>query len=105
MVPKFTTYDKISDPFDHFMHYRQLMTLDIGNDELLCKVFLANLHGQALSWFHRFPKNSVNSFRDLSEALVGHYLCSTCHKQNISILQNIKMQENESLREFVKRFG
>ena len=35
---------------------------------------------------------------------MGHYLCSTHHKQNISTLQNIKMQENESLREFVKRF-
>ncbi|RVW56686.1 hypothetical protein CK203_075075 [Vitis vinifera] len=27
--------------FDHIMHYRQLMTLDIGNDALLCKVFPA----------------------------------------------------------------
>ncbi|XP_034685657.1 uncharacterized protein LOC117914418 [Vitis riparia] len=27
------------------------------------------------------------------------------HKQNISTLQNLKMQENETLREFVKRFG
>ncbi|RVW21993.1 hypothetical protein CK203_109825 [Vitis vinifera] len=26
-----------NDPFDHIMHYRQLMTLDIGNDALLCK--------------------------------------------------------------------
>ncbi|RVW67214.1 hypothetical protein CK203_063633 [Vitis vinifera] len=42
---------------------------------------------------------------DLSEAFVGQYLCSARHKQNISTLQNIKMQDNESLREFVKRFG
>ncbi|RVW85528.1 hypothetical protein CK203_044090 [Vitis vinifera] len=79
LVPKFSTYDGSSDPFDHIMHYRQLMTLDIGNDALLCK--------------------------DLSEAFVGQYLCSARHKQNISTLQNIKMQENESLKEFVKRFG
>ena len=45
MVPKFFTYDGTNDPFDHIMHYRQLMTLDIGNDALLCKVFQANLHG------------------------------------------------------------
>ncbi|RVW41184.1 hypothetical protein CK203_069848 [Vitis vinifera] len=77
LVPKFSTYDESSDPFDHIMHYRQLMTLDIGNDVLL----------------------------DLSEAFVGQYLCSARHKQNISTLQNIKMQDNESLREFVKRFG
>ncbi|RVW34642.1 hypothetical protein CK203_117709 [Vitis vinifera] len=68
LVPKFFTYDGSSDPFDHIMHYRQLMTLDIGNDALLCKVFPASLQRQALSWFHRLPPNSVGNFRDLSEA-------------------------------------
>ena len=58
------------------MHYRQLMTLDIGNDVLLCKVFAASLQGQALSWFYRLPMNNVDNFRDLSEAFVGQYLCS-----------------------------
>ncbi|KAL6319590.1 hypothetical protein AAG906_014266 [Vitis piasezkii] len=105
LVPKFSTYDGTNDPFDHIMHYRQLMTLDIGNDELLCKVFPASLQGQALSWFHRLPPNSVDNFRDLSEAFVGQYLCSARHKQNISTLQNTKMRDNESLREFMKRFG
>ncbi|WKA02828.1 hypothetical protein VitviT2T_020981 [Vitis vinifera] len=76
LVPKFSTYDGSNDPFNHIMHYRQLMTLDIGNDALLCKVFLASLQRQALSWFHRLPPNSVDNFRDLSEAFVGQCLCS-----------------------------
>ncbi|WJZ96864.1 hypothetical protein VitviT2T_015511 [Vitis vinifera] len=105
LMPKFSAYDGSSGPFDHIMHYWQLMTLDIGNDALLCKVFPANLQGQAFSWFHRLPSNSVDNFQDLSEAFVGQYLCFARHKQNISVLQNIKMQENESLREFVKRYG
>ena len=75
IVPKFSAYDGSSDPFNHIMHYRQLMTLEIGNDMLLCKVFPANLQDQALSWFHRLPINSVDNFRDLSEAFVGQYLC------------------------------
>ncbi|RVW21303.1 hypothetical protein CK203_110085 [Vitis vinifera] len=70
IVPKFSTYDGSSDPFDHIMHYRQLMTLDIGNDMLLCKVFPANLQGQAFSWFHRLPMNLVDNFRDLSKAIL-----------------------------------
>ena len=49
ILPKFMTYDETRNPFDHIMHFRQLMTFDIGNDTLLCKVFLANLHNQALS--------------------------------------------------------
>ena len=66
---------------------------------------MQGLSGQALSWFHHLPKNSVNTFRDISEAFVGHYLCLARHKHNISTLQNIKMQENESLKDFMKRFG
>ena len=46
----------------------------------------------------------MNTFRDISKAFVGHCLCSACHKENISTLQNIKLQENESLRDFIKRF-
>ena len=104
IVPKFSAYDGSNDPFDHIMHYRQLMTLDIGNDTLLCKVFPSSLQGQALSWFHRLPMNSTDNFRDLSEAFVGQCLCSARHKQNIITLQNIKIQENELLRKFIKRF-
>ena len=104
MVPKFMTYDEMSDSFDHIMYYRQLMTLDIRNDALLCKVFSTSLHDQTFSWFHCLSKGFMDNFWDLSKAFVGHYLCSTCHKQNINTLQNIKMQENESLRDFVKRF-
>nr|CAN67790.1 hypothetical protein VITISV_041882 [Vitis vinifera] len=73
---------------------------NIRNDALLCKVFPASLQGQALSWFHRLSMNSVDNFQDLSEAFVEQYMCSTRHKQNISTMQNIKLQENESLREF-----
>ena len=56
IVPKFTMYDGTSDPFDHIIHYKQLMTLDIGNDALLSKVFQANLYSQTLSWFHSLQR-------------------------------------------------
>lgn len=35
MVPKFMTFDGTSDLFNHIMHYRQLMALDIGNDTVM----------------------------------------------------------------------
>ncbi|RVW72177.1 hypothetical protein CK203_061824 [Vitis vinifera] len=53
------------DPFDHIMHYRQLMTLDIGNDALLCKCSRQPTRQSPISWFHRLPPNSVGNFRDL----------------------------------------
>ncbi|RVW17402.1 hypothetical protein CK203_094158 [Vitis vinifera] len=91
--------DMLSTPFcSHITHYEPPRDSSY-------QIFPASLQGQALSWFHRLPPNSVDNFRDLSEAFVGQYLCSARHKQNISTLQNIKMRDNESLREFVKRFG
>lgn len=48
LVSKFTMYGGTSDPFNHILHYWQLMTLDIDNDVLLCKVFLASFHGPTL---------------------------------------------------------
>ena len=71
----------------------------------MCKIFSASLHSPALSYFHHFPPNSLNVFRDILKAFVGYYLFFACQKQNISTLQNIKLQENESLKDFMKRFG
>ncbi|RVX18445.1 hypothetical protein CK203_006682 [Vitis vinifera] len=102
--------DMLSTPFcSHIIHYEPprgflLMTLDIGNDALLCKVFPPVYKGSPFMVSSPTSQFCCN-FRDLSEAFVGQYLCSARHKQNISTLQNIKMQDNESLREFVKRFG
>ena len=74
-IPKFVMYDRTYDLFDHLMHYRQMMMLDIGNDELLCKVFSASIQGIALTWFHWLFPNSVHSFREMLEAFVAYYLC------------------------------
>ena len=51
-IPTFTTFDGLADPYDHMLHYNQAMTLNAGNDRLLCKVFPASLRGLALAWFH-----------------------------------------------------
>ena len=54
-----------ADPYDHMLHYNQAMTLNAGNDWLLCKIFLAILRGLALAWFHKLPCFSINSFNNL----------------------------------------
>lgn len=62
IVPKFMTYDRTSDLFDHIMDYMQLMTIDMRNDAPLCNIFPANPHEQTFSRFHYLLKNSVNNF-------------------------------------------
>ena len=81
------------------------MILSTRNDRLLCKVFPANLKGPTLAWFHKLLRGSINSFSELWVAFVSQYLCSVLQKGNISSLQTIFKQEDESIRDFTKRFG
>ena len=81
------------------------MTLNVGNESLLCKVFLASLWGPALAWFHKLLCSSINLFNELWGAFISKYLYSVRQKRNINSLQTISKQEEESIRDFTRRFG
>ena len=104
-IPPFAMYNGSSDPYDHMLHFNQAMILNVGDDRLLCKVFQASLKGPALTWFHKLPRGSVNTFGELWIAFVSQYLCSVRQKGNISSLQSIFKWEDESIRDFTRRFG
>ena len=82
-------YDGSSDPYDHMLHFNQVMILNAGDDHLLCKVFPTILKGPALAWFHKLPQGSINSFSELWAAFLSQYLCLVQLKGNISSLQTI----------------
>ena len=65
VIPAFTMFDGFANPYDHMLHYNQTMTLNAGNDCLLCNLFSASLRGPALAWFHKLPRSSINSFNEL----------------------------------------
>ena len=81
------------------------MILSAGNDCLMCKVFPTSLKGPALAWFHKLPRGSINSFSELWATFISQYLCSVWQKGNISSLQAILKWEDESIRDFTRRFG
>ena len=89
IMPMLDMFNGSSYPYDHMLHYNQVMTLNVGNDHLLYKVFQDNLQGHALAWFHKLPRNSINSFNELWTVFVSQYLCSVQQKGNISSLQTI----------------
>ena len=84
VILAFATFDGSTNPYDHMLHYNQVMILNTSNDRLLCKVFSASLRGLALVWFHKLPHNSINSFSELWAAFISQYLCSVQQKRKIS---------------------
>ena len=105
VISSFAMYAGSSNPYDHMLHFNQAMILNVGDDHLLCKVFPASLKGPALAWFHKLPWRSINSFNELWAAFDSQYLCSVRQKGNISSLQTIFKRDDESIRDFTKRFG
>ena len=103
-IPSFAMYDDSSNPYDHMLHFNQAMVLNDGDDQLLCKVFSVSLKGLALAWFHKLPRGSLNSFGELWASFISQYLCSVRQKGNISSLQAILKLEDESIRDFTRRF-
>ena len=105
VIPPFSIYDDSSNPYDHMVHFNQAMILNAGDDRLQCKVFPASLKGPTLAWFHKLPRGSINSFGELWAVFVSQYLCFVRKKGNISSLQAILKREDESIRDFTRRFG
>ena len=104
-ISPFAMYDGSSDPYDHMLPFNQVMILRVGNDRLLCKVFPTSLKGPTLAWFHELPRGSINSFSELWAVFVSQYLCSVRKEGNISSLQTIFKRDDESIRDFTRRFG
>ena len=104
-MPKLNMYDRFSGSFDHLMHFHLVMTLESHNDALLCKVFPSSLQSPTLSWFHHLLANSVSLFRMLFKIFTTHYLCSVRRKKSVASLFHIKLDREESILSFMKRFG
>ena len=85
-IPAFNMFDGSTDSYDHMLYYNQAITLNAGNDRLLCKVFPASLRGLTLAWFHKLPRSSINSFNELWGAFISQYLCLVRQKRNINSL-------------------
>ena len=86
VILAFTMFDGSAVPYDHVLHYNQVMSLNLGNDWLLCKVFPPSLWGPALDWLHKIPHYSINLFNELWTTFISQYLCSVRQKRNISSL-------------------
>ena len=104
VILAFTTFDGSTNLYNHMLHYNQAMILNANNDRLLCKVFPASLRGPRLAWFHKLPRNLINSLSELWVVFISQYHCSVQKKRNISSLQTILKQEGESIRDFTRRF-
>ncbi|GFZ11313.1 hypothetical protein Acr_22g0007110 [Actinidia rufa] len=98
-------YEEKTDLMDHLYSYKSLMSLQGCSDEVMCKAFSATLKGPARSWFRKLSPGTIDSFGDLSRLFVINFMSCRNRQKNASHLFTVHQKENESLKDFVKRFN
>ncbi|XP_023896464.1 uncharacterized protein LOC112008364 [Quercus suber] len=73
-------------------------------DEILYRSFPTTLKGAAKEWFTKLPTSSIDSFEQLSNAFLRHFIEGQCPKRPADHLLTIRQGEKETLRTYVKCF-
>ena len=102
--PTFTIYNGRTDPVEHVSQFNQRMAIHSKDEALMCKVFPSSLGLVAMRWFDGLRADSINSFKELTQAFGSHFV--TCSKVPwpLDSLLSLSMQEGEILKTYSDRY-
>ena len=104
-MPQVEAFDGNKDPVDYLNTYKNQMELHGYQDPVRCRAFAITLKGPVLAWFNRLPPSSISSFREISIAIVSHFIGARTYRKPSYHLLTIKQSSQESLRSYVQRFN
>ena len=81
-----------------------MMAVYSKNKALMCKVFPSSLGPMAMRWFDAFRPNSINSFKQLTQAFGSHFITSSRVLRPLDSLLSLSMQEEETLKAYSDRY-
>jgi hypothetical protein len=106
-LPRFTGNDDVRDE-DHMSNFWALFQLHpISDDaeELAIKLFSATLHGNSRKWYDDLPNARIKSMDQLEETFLEKWGIKLEYiHMLIKILEYMKQNKNETVKEFHTRF-
>ncbi|XP_065628562.1 uncharacterized protein LOC136067137 [Quercus suber] len=103
-LPQLEPFDGLKDPQDHLNTFKTTLGLQQPPDEILCRSFPTTLRGAAREWFTKLSTSSIDTFEQLSNAFLRHFIGGQRPKRTADHLLTIRQGEKETLRSYVKRF-
>ena len=102
--PTFAIYNGGTDPVEHMSQFNQRMAVHSRDDALMCKVFSSSLGPMAMRWFDNLKPNSINSFKQLTQAFGSHFITSSRVPRPLDSLLSLSMREGETLKAYSDRY-
>ncbi|XP_073153377.1 uncharacterized protein [Henckelia pumila] len=104
-LPHVEEYDGKVDPEDHLARFENAAPLHKYSDQIKCRAFLTTLIGPAQQWFNMLRPGKIKEFKDFSKSFLHHFASSKKHPTTTFSLFEIKQQEHENLRAYIRRFS
>ncbi|XP_024019113.1 uncharacterized protein LOC112090929 [Morus notabilis] len=103
--PPIPPYDGIGDPDDHLKMYTGHMLLHGYAEEIMCRAFRNHLTDSARRWFRTLKPSSISSWNELKEAFSLQFIRVKKYVPPKHNLTTIYQKPNESLKEWLVRYG
>ena len=102
--PMFTIYNGRTDPVEHVSQFNQRMVVHSKDKVLMCKVFPSSLGPVAMRWFDGLKANSINSFKELTQAFGSRFIMCSTVPWPLDSLLSLSMREGEILKMYSDRY-
>ena len=102
--PTFTMYNGRTDPVEHVSQFNQRMAIHSKDEVLMCKVFPSSLGSMAMRWFDGLKPNSIDSFKQLTQAFGSRFITSSRVPRPLDSLLSLSMREGETLKAYSDRY-
>ena len=80
------------------------MAVHSKNEVLICKVFPSSLGLMAMRWFNGLKTNSIDSYRQLTQAFGSRFVTSSKAPRPLSALLSLSMHDGETLKAYSGRY-
>ena len=102
--PTFAIYNGRTDPVEYVSQFNQKMAIHSRNEALMCKVFPSSLGPMVMRWFDGLKPNSINSFKQLTQAFGSCSITSSRVLRPLDSLLSLSMREGETLKAYSDRY-
>ena len=89
---------------EHVSQFNQRMAIYSKNEALMCKVFPSSLGPAAMRWFNGLKADSVDSYRQLTQAFSSRFVTNSRAPQPLSTLLSLSMRDRETLKTYSGRY-
>ena len=102
--PTFAVYNGQTNLVEHVSQFNQRMAVHSRDKVLMCKVLPSSLGPMAMRWFDSLKPNSINSFKQLTQAFGSHFIMSSKVPRPLDSLLSLSIREGETLKAYSDRY-